>query len=115
MATRVMAIAVELIDQNKADGWNTKTGLSLTTTQWQAAFGVLMADGEIQGALTSAKNREAAWRSVIGALAHLSDTAVAAGEPDYMATAVSDAVSGLTTALERPYNPATDGLASDME
>jgi hypothetical protein len=108
MATRVRAIAHELIDTDKATAWNTQTGMSLTPAQWQAAFGVVMADSEIQSALTVAKNREAAWVSLIGAMQSMANSAGSVGEADYMNDALTQALTLLVTNLQRPFDPATD-------
>lgn len=113
MATRVMAIAVSLIDADKATALNSASGLDLTAAQWQAAFGVLMADTELRGGLEQGKAREQANNALLQTLQSLRDTAVNAGIPQYEYDALQQMVTDWSTATSRAYNPATDDLAND--
>lgn len=120
MPTRIRAIGEQIITDAKASTYNAQSAallpdgetLSMTAVQWRAALTLLMADKDVKNPTLIASNREKAHLSTINAVQELSDTAVEAGEPDYMAEALITALTTLRTALQRPYDPATDSPAT---
>ena len=124
MATRIMAIAVSIIDDEMAEQLNANAqGLAKmlnqeaprvkTAQEWQLSLGAIMTVKVIKEALAVAQSRDAGTRSLINSIRDQLDSSADVGETDYMRDAFKQALEVLETNLARPYNPASDKLASD--